>query len=65
MRATTSLHTLEEEERRARLRLAAYRARLYRRDQASPMVTEIRLLELERKWQGAVERLRRARKNAR
>ncbi len=57
----TPIAILEEEERRARIRLAAYRARLYRHNGASPMATERRLRELERKWQGAAERLRRAR----
>jgi len=60
----TPLQTLEEEERRARVRLAAYRARLYRHGPMSPIVTDIRLRELERRWEGAAERLRRARRTA-
>jgi hypothetical protein len=62
MAAKTPLSMLEEEERRARVRLGAYRAKLHSRSAASPMATEIRLRELERKWKGAAERLHRARK---
>ena len=62
MAAKTPLPTLEEEERRARTRLASFRARLFRNDGASPMQTQIRLQELERKWKGAAERLSRARR---
>ncbi len=62
MAAKVSLSTLEEEERRSRLRLAAFRARLYRRDAASPIAVERRLRELERRWQGASKRLREARR---
>lgn len=56
------LSTLEEDERRAHLRLAAYKAKLYWSRAASPMAASIRLQELERKSKGAAERLRRARK---
>lgn len=59
----TPLPMLEEDERCARVKLAAYRARLYRHDGASPMAIEIRLRELERRWQGAADRLRRAKKS--
>jgi hypothetical protein len=62
MAAKVSLSTLEEEERRARRRLAAFRARLYRHDAASPIAVERRLRELERSWQGASKRLRKARR---
>jgi hypothetical protein len=62
MATKTQLPILEEEERRARTRLASFRARLYRNDGASPMQTQIRLEELERKWKGAAERLSRARR---
>jgi hypothetical protein len=48
----------------ARTRLASYRAKLYNHSAASPMAVAMRLRELERKWKGAAERLRRARKNA-
>jgi hypothetical protein len=58
------LSTLEEEERRARVRLASCRAKRYKRSAASPMAVEMRLRELERRWKGAAERLRRARKDA-
>ena len=62
MRVTTPIEMLEDEERRARIRLAAYRARLYRSDGASPMKTQLRLAELERMWKGADDRLCRARR---
>jgi hypothetical protein len=62
MAAKVSLSTLEEEERRSRRRLAAFRARLYRHDAASPIAVERRLRELERRWQGASKRLRKARR---
>jgi hypothetical protein len=64
MAAKLPLSTLEEEERRARVLLAAFRARLFDRNGASPMATEIRLRELERRWKGAAERLRKARTHA-
>jgi hypothetical protein len=64
MATKTPFPMLEDEERRTRIRLAAFRAKLYRHDRASPMATEIRLHELERKWKGAAERLRSGRKNA-
>ena len=64
MAAKTPLSTLEEEERRARTRLASYRAKLYDRSAASPMAVKMRLRELERRWKGAAGRLSRARKNA-
>ncbi len=44
----TPLSILEEEERRARFRLASYRAKLYNRGAASGMAAETRLRELER-----------------
>jgi hypothetical protein len=62
MAAKTPLSMLEEEERQARVRLAAYRAKLHTRSATSPMAADIRLRELERRWKGAAERLRRARK---
>jgi hypothetical protein len=62
MAVKTPLSMLEEEERRARLRLASYRAKLYSRSAISPMAAEMRLRELERKWKGAAERLRRGRR---
>jgi hypothetical protein len=61
MAAKIPLSTLEEEERQSRMRLAAYRAKLHTRNAGSPMASDIRLRELERKWKGAAERLRRAR----
>jgi hypothetical protein len=60
MGTKTPIAILEEEERRARIRLAAYRARLYRHNGASPIVVDRRLRELERKWNGAAKRLRQA-----
>lgn len=56
----TPLPMLEEQEQRARMRLAAFRAKRFRRDSASPMAVEMRQRELERKWRGAVDRLRKA-----
>jgi hypothetical protein len=64
MSTKTALSILEDEELRARVRLAAYRAKLYDRNPGSPMAMAARLRELERKWKGAAERLRRARKEA-
>ena len=65
MAAKVALSTLEEEERRSRCRLASFRARLYRRDAASPIAVERRLRELERRWTGASARLREARSKER
>jgi hypothetical protein len=62
MAAKTPMSMLEEEERQARVRLGSYRAKLHTRSAASPMAADIRLRELERKWKGADERLRCARK---
>lgn len=62
MPAKIPIPTLEEDERRARIRLQAFRARLFRRDYMSPMGADMRLRELERKWKGAADRLRRARR---
>ncbi len=62
MPAKVSLSTLEEEERHARLRLAAYRAKLYGRSAVSAMAAEAKLHELERRWKGAEDRLRARRK---
>jgi hypothetical protein len=64
MAGKTPISKLEDEERRARMRLGSYRARLYRRNATSPMGTQMRLQELERKWKGAAERLRRARRSS-
>jgi hypothetical protein len=60
MGAKTPLTVLEEEECRARIRLAAFGARLYRSDACSAIAVQRRLRELERKWKGAAERLRHA-----
>lgn len=62
MTTKTPISMLEDDERRARRRLASFKARLYRDDSASPITTQRKLLELERRWQGAVSRLRRARR---
>lgn len=61
MSGKTPISTLEEEERRARTRLAAFRAKQFHGGSSSPMAVDIRLRELERKWKGADDRLRRAR----
>ncbi len=63
MASTTPVEMLEEQERRARMRLAAFRAKRYRHDGASAMSVEIRQRELERKWRGAASRLRQARRH--
>ncbi len=62
MPSTTPIQRLEEEERRARVRLSAFRSRLYRRDFASPRATRLRMDRLERQWRTASERLSRARR---
>ena len=61
MDATTPPEILEEEERRARMRLAACRAELYDHDRRSPIAVERRLRELEQR-RGLVERLQHARR---
>lgn len=60
MASRTPISQLEDEERRAHIRLAAFRARLLRRD-GSAIAYNRRLRELERQYKGAVERLRRER----
>ena len=65
MRTKVPLEPLKEEERKAWIRLAAFRARLYRRDSASPIDVERRLRELERKWKGAADRLSKAQRESR
>jgi hypothetical protein len=49
---------LEEEERRARNRLAVFRAKLYARPEDDTPSRRQRLAELERRWKSAAERLR-------
>jgi hypothetical protein len=60
MATRTPISQLEEEERRAQIRLAAFKARALRRD-GSAMAFDRRLRELERQYHGAVERLQRER----
>lgn len=60
----TPLSILEEEERRARIRLASFRVRLFRPDGMSPMTAEARLRELQRRWKGAADRLSKAKHRA-
>ena len=62
MAANTPLSMLEEEERRARMPLGSFSAKLCSRSAISPMAAEMQLRELERKWKGAAERLRRGRR---
>lgn len=57
---TPSRVSLERDERVARNRLAAFRARLYAHPETDTPARRQRLAELERRWQGAAERLRRA-----
>lgn len=61
MAGKTPISMLEEEERRARTRLAAFRGKQFHGSGGSPMKVEMRLRELERKWKGAAERLHKAR----
>ena len=63
MAATTPMSMLEEE-RRAPVRLASFRAKPHDRSAARPIAAEIRPPELDRKWKGAAQRLRRDRKHA-
>ncbi len=60
MPTMTSVEVLEEEERQAWTRLAAYRGRLHRHDEENHLAVERRLAELERKWERSSERLRKA-----
>jgi hypothetical protein len=64
MTSQTPISVLQEEERRARRRLAAFRAKLYEPGDGGAMRAKLRLHELERKWEGAAERLRKARRSA-
>jgi len=52
--------SLERDELLARNRLAAYRARLYAHPETDTPARRQRLAELERRWKGAAERLRRS-----
>jgi hypothetical protein len=53
--------SLERDELLARNRVAALRARLYAHPETDTPARRRRLAELERRWEGTVERLRRAR----
>ena len=61
MSRNPSITALEAEERVTRNRVALYKAKLYATHSASPMVGQQRLTTLERRWQLAADRLRRAR----
>ena len=65
MPTMTSIEILEEEERQAWTRLAAYRGRLHRHDSENHLVVERRLHELEHKWERSSERLQEARREHR
>ncbi len=65
MPTMTSIEILEEEERQAWTRLAAYRGRLHRHDSENRLVVERRLHELEHKWERSSERLQQARREHR
>ncbi len=64
MATRTRISVLEEQERLARMRLAAYRSNLHNRGASDPATIHRRQREFERGWSGAADRLRRARKNA-
>jgi hypothetical protein len=49
-----------DEERDARLRLARYKAKLYASPQLASPAASLRMRELQRRWDGAVTRLREA-----
>jgi hypothetical protein len=59
MPTMTPVEILEEEERQAWMRLAAYRGRLHRRDVEDHLVVESRLRELEKNWERSSLRLQR------
>lgn len=61
MTTRVPISQLEDEARHAHIRLAAFRARLLRRD-GSAIAFDRRLRELERQYKGAVERLQRERR---
>jgi hypothetical protein len=61
MTTTPSLISLEEEEKRARARLAVFRAKLYKTPDYAGMAGQMRLNELDRTWKAAAARLRLAR----
>jgi hypothetical protein len=56
-----SFAALQDEERRARNRLAVFKAKLYAQPAGDTLARQRRLAELERRWQAASERLREAR----
>ena len=60
MDAKDNLQHLRDEERDARLRLARYKAKLYAAPQNASPASSVRLAELQRRWEGARERLRQA-----
>jgi len=61
MSRNPSLQSLEDEERHARNRLALYRARLYGGPPVPDVTARRRLGTLQRRWELAADRLRRAR----
>jgi hypothetical protein len=60
MPTMTPIEILEQDEREAWTRLAAYRGRLHRHDVENHVVVERRLRELEQKWERSSERLHKA-----
>ena len=61
MATRVPISQLEDDERRARIRLAAFRARVLRRD-GGAIAFDRRLRELQRQHRGALEGLRRERR---
>ena len=60
MTGQPTLTALQDSEREARMRLATFRAKLYADPGRNTPLTQRRLAELERRWQGAAQRLRQA-----
>ena len=62
MNDETRLQAYVDEERETRLRLARFKAKLYARPQDASPASQMRLSELQRQWDGALARLRAARR---
>ena len=60
MNDETRMQVYVDEERDARLRLARYKAKLYARPQYATAASQLRLAELQRRYERAAAQLRRA-----